>query len=105
MKKGKIYIAHVTLSFVPEYCAGLALVEDGSQLSGYRTISTHVSSSYAWSLDDMRWMGHDADYAAWFPDGYELVEVGHFKAERSVSECAEEIIAAIRRASVKGGAE
>ena len=101
--KERIDLAHVTMTVLPEYCVGLALVADGCQLSGYRTVSCHISSSYSYSLDDMRGMGHPKVYEECCPDGYELVELGHFEANRCVSECQEEIVEAIRRQQLEGG--
>ena len=98
--KGVIYMAHVTKTRFPDYCVGLAIVKDGLQPLGIRVISSHVSSSYEWSLEDMRGMGHDKDYITCFPNGYEIKELPHLVVDKDIP--WDEIISSIEQ---EGGAE
>ena len=76
---------------------GLAMAEDGTVLAG------HCSSSPAWLVHDMGLVGDwkHKKYAAYYPDGYELVDV---IGEPGTVEAHAECLAAIALGNAKDAA-
>lgn len=97
----KIFIAHVTMSEC-HCCIGYAFIKDETQPSGLREISSHLSSSYGWSLQDMKCKAHEEDYNKECPEGWTLVEIGHFEARKSLFEVGDAIVEAIRALDGEG---
>lgn len=93
--KGKVYVVYIhTEKERPGQfgdCYAMAFIEDNNP-DGFSVVSNHLSSNYGWAWKDIRRESHMREFSEFFPEGFEIVDVGQFYGDDH-----DQVIAALKK--------